>query len=278
MRDYVTALPKNMSMEDVAKISELLACCTRFMLIITGISNNCALQIVGNSLEKIRKSPLCSKTVKRRFERVRKEISLYEYKLENSPHKFFDVYDFDDQTKQLYRPGLSKSEYFDYWRASGNAGYTLIKNYIYALRHKYYIIERRKRTEEEASVMSDMAIAYTVLTLATAAYKDTVERCVRDTGLPKNRFAVFYKDFSLQPILDCWDKAMRSLGPEIWEDNCDEFDKSNINICANDLLRRWFSTDFIVDSLKKATEEYDDIFRTKGCMKKVLNSIEQIRT
>ena len=251
--------------------------CSRLMMVVSGVSNNCALLIVGNSLDSVRRSTRANGAVRKKMELVRKEIGIYEYKLEHSPYKFFDTCDMANETRKLYKNSLTRSEYFDYWRATGNAGYTLIKNYIYALRHKYYLIERRSHTEEESAVRADVAIAFTVLSLAVRTWEETIAQCAAAHKLPKSSFAKIFREFSLKNVMQRWETLLTEIFPDINEKNCDNSDKHNIEICANDLLHRWLSKDFITDSLEKATVEYDELFRTKGCLKKVLKSISIMR-
>lgn len=259
------------------EIENVIFDCSRLMMVVSGISNNCALLVVGNSLDSVRRSARANGAVRKKMGLVRKEIGVYEYKLENSSYKFFDTYDMAAETRKLYKSSLTRSEYFDYWRATGNAGYTIIKNYIYALRHKYYLIERRSRTEEESAVRADVAIAFTVLSLAVRTWEETIAQCAATYKLPKSSFAKIFREFSLKDVMSRWEALLTEIFPDINEKNCDNSDKHNIEICANDLLHRWLSKDFITDSLEKATVEYDELFRTKGCLKKVLKSISIMR-
>ncbi|MGN1173467.1 MAG: hypothetical protein ACI4SO_06735, partial [Muribaculaceae bacterium] len=197
------------------------------MMTVAGVSNNCAIQIVGNALDSVRKSALYKGAARRKIERARKEIGLYEFKLENSQYKFFDVCDMASETRRLYKANLTTSEYFDFWRATGNAGYTILKNYIYALRHKYYLIECRSRTEKESALRADMAIALIILSLAVKSWESVIEQCVKTYKLPKASFLKLFKDFSLKSVMSQYESALMEVFPDINESNFNDSDKRN---------------------------------------------------
>ena len=269
----------NPRMYNAEQITEIIGKCSKFVMTMMGVSNNLALLILGNGLDAAKKSPAYrTKDIKRQFEFCQNTIKKYEYGIKSSEFKFFDVADMTPDVRRIYSDDITNEDFYSYWQASGCAAYPKIKNYVMALRNKYYIIDARQYTQQEAALRADLAVTYTVLSLAVMTFNMVMEQCAQDFKLPQSALAKTFQMFSLEKVLRQWEKAMLTMFPNIKEDNCTDFDKKNIIVCSNDLARRWTSVDLVTSSLEDATNDYEEVFKTEGFKKKVIQSINAMRS
>jgi arsenate reductase-like glutaredoxin family protein len=57
----------------------------------------------------------------------------------------------------------------------------------------------------------------------------------------------------------------------------DPVEDKNIEMGIVQLAETWVNPDYIYDSISDTLPEYEEIFRTKGEMKKALRNIEEVR-
>ena len=87
-----------------------------------------------------------------------------------------------------------------------------------------------------------------------------------------------YGAFNMQKVATQWHKAMANLAPEMDSFRLDELEEKNIAIGLNQLRELWVSPDLPFDATIKAVEDYsDEIFRTKGEVKKALRELSEMR-
>jgi arsenate reductase-like glutaredoxin family protein len=57
----------------------------------------------------------------------------------------------------------------------------------------------------------------------------------------------------------------------------DPVEDKNIEMGIVQLAETWVNPDYIYDSISETLPEYEEIFRTKGEMKKALRNLEEVR-
>jgi succinate dehydrogenase/fumarate reductase flavoprotein subunit len=84
-----------------------------------------------------------------------------------------------------------------------------------------------------------------------------------------------FKDFSLQRVREAWTRAMLLTEDISYE--LEPTEDKNIEMGIMQLAETWVNPDYIYDSVSETLPEYEEIFRTRGEMKKALRNIEEVR-
>lgn len=84
-----------------------------------------------------------------------------------------------------------------------------------------------------------------------------------------------FANFSLHRVREAWTRAV--MMTEDIRYKLDDVEEKNINMGVLQLAETWANPDYMYDSVVETLPEYEDIFRTKGEMKKALRNIEEVR-
>ena len=115
------------------------------------------------------------------------------------------------------------------------------------------------------------------LRLAVCIYENAIRVGVEDYGVPKVLLDAIFGDLNISAVEKRWDRALMMLEPFTGTFELTEQEQRNIQLGLDQLQEEWTSCATLREALSETTEAYEDVFRTKGEMKKALRYIETIR-
>lgn len=244
-----------------------------------GGTNNAPYIVMGNAMDMVKGHP----EYRRKFSKVRgafqhalKEWKKYENRLKYAREfRFFHVADMPADVKKKYGD-ITDEEYYDFWCGLGGVAWELSKNELNSLRYKY-----KKSLDqhgvEYSDIIAEVFLAQACLCTAVTFYEEQVKYVAEKSGLLVAAVKYVMGAFSLKPVADAWAKATLLLNSAAFEYELEEMEEKNIDLGLNQLAEKWSSMDFAFNSLSGATEDYQEVFRTKGEWKKSLREIMETR-
>lgn len=258
------------------EVEDKLRKSTAVVKLICGVGNNAAWITALDGLDHAKKCRNYKHAVVKAFNDVIKEFHKYEkLLLYSEPNVFFNVESMDVKARKKYG-NISNREYYDYWKSMGGVAYQKTFPLLTSLQNKYYkslLEDGVKDAEHIAWVMTAMV----ALELAKQMYIKAINECVVGLGLRKKDVEKIFRGFSFQKITSLWEKALLLLCPETSTLGEREIDKRNIEMGIVQLYEAWSAPSLLYDSAIKSAEDYDEIFRTKGEQKKVMQQLAEAR-
>ena len=101
--------------------------------------------------------------------------------------------------------------------------------------------------------------------------------CARDFGFPHDLLQSIFKFFSLRKVADIWKNALTMTAPDTQNYALDEVEDNNIAQGIMQLEMEWSDPKMIYGSAFTATEDFEEIFRTKGEWKKAMREIGEVK-
>lgn len=240
---------------------------------ITGIANNAAWTITLDCHDQVKKHPKYRQEVKKAFKEMLKIHKDYELGIKYNKHNLFCVKDMDESVRVKYKDNLSDAEYLELWEGLGGAAYMESKPLITALHHKF-----KKSYENHGAkhpdILAHAMVGYTVLFLASSIYDQYLEVCEAEYKVPIKVSNYVYNCLSMKKISDAWTKAMRML--DNTEYHLEEGETRNVELGVQQLQKLWCDHHLLARSLRKAADDFDDVFKNKRTLKKVHADINEI--
>lgn len=256
-------------------ISRLLAA-SGMVKITLGVMNTCSWLVTLDAHDVIRKSPRYRQQVKKAFKTVLDEHKAYENRLLYATvNRFFCVEDMTPETRKKFGADFTDQKYFEFWKGIGGPAYNSTRPLVTSLWNKYRkSLEEHGQKESVASAWAFTALA--ALRLADAKYESFINRCPEDFGLDTGIARNVFSQFSMKRVLDAWMKAT-----EMFADTSDypisEMEDRNISLGIEQLADAWLDPSILYDSTQDTIPDFDDIFRTKGEMKKAMREIAEYK-
>jgi hypothetical protein len=145
---------------------------------------------------------------------------------------------------------------------------------ITALQHKCKrILDSRGITNSDA--LAWITTARACLDLAVVIYDMTALVLTNEHGIPARYVREVFGKFSLRPVQERWKHAEQLLSLDDIPLTASEI--RNVELTLEQLQEKWTSIDLIYELMGETAESYDEVFRTKGEMKKVLRNISELR-
>lgn len=240
---------------------------------ITGIANNAAWAITLDCHDQVKKHPKYRHAVKKAFKDMLKVHKDYELGIKYNKHNLFCVKDMDESVRVKYKEDLTDADYLELWEGLGGAAYMESKPLITALHHKF-----KKSYENHGAkypdILAHAMVGYTVLFLASSIYDQFLEICQEECNVPIKVANVVYNCLSMKNVSDAWTKAMRLL--DNTEYHLDEGETRNVELGVQQLQKLWCDHRLLARSLRKAADDFDDVFRNKKMLRKVHAEINEI--
>lgn len=256
---------------DPIKVSEAAS----MVKLVTGVANNCALLIMLDALDQVKKHPAYRQRVKMLYGRAIEEWHDYERRLLYAEHnRFFHVEDMMASTRRHYGEHMTDKEYFEFWKGLGGKAYAESRPFVTSLWNKY----RLSLINHKVDNVEPMAWALTgsaCLTLAVQLYDKIIWQESKVSGIFLNIMRHIFAGFSLANVLTAWNRAMRATDPT--EYDLDDVEYRNIQAGIAQLEELWSSHKLLYGSTLAAIPEYDDIFRTRQEMKNAMRNIAEAR-
>lgn len=244
--------------------------------LILGVCNTCAWLVTLDAHDVIRKSPRYKHQIKQAFKAVFEEHKAYESRLlYATTNRFFCVADMTPQTRKKFGADFTDQQYFEFWKGIGGPAYNKTRPLVTSLWNKYRkSLVAHGQKEADASAWAFTAVA--ALRLAQTMYDRIIENCPKDYGLDRRIAVHVFSQFSMKRVLDAWVKATTMFAATAFYP-LEPSEDRNIQLGLEQLVQAWLDTDTLFDSTISTIPDFDDIFRTKGEMKKAMREIAEFK-
>ena len=284
--------PKGVTMDELERTVAQVA---GFVKMMTGMSNNAALAIMGDALDKItdkrsresyreqpyRPHPRYRQRVKQLFNQALQERDHYRRHLlypGEQGVRFFRVSDMPEAARRKYGV-LSNQAYFEFWEGTGSLAYQRSQPLIGSLHNKFRLSLVKHGVPQPEQVAWGL-VAANVLELSVVVWQRAMKSAHEAfEGLLTQDFVEqLYSPFSLHRVSQTWQKAITLMAPEVQGYKLNDTDERNIQLGVEQLMELWISPDLPFDSTIQAVEDFsDDIFRTQGYAKKAMRELADMR-
>lgn len=267
---------------------DLIASTDNLVLTVTGTANNAAWMACLDAIDQIRKHPRYKQMVKggtspaREFGRCFNMLHHYERQLLYGT-RFFHVADMDALTRKVYGSNFTDADYYDYWAAFGFAAYTETKPFFTSLVNKVRLAYLHHGNANPEIIGWAMA-AKLALDIAAELWQSAMESCYsielkhEPTSANVSRWQKRYRCFNLQRVAEAWLHSIDVLDPDSDIDAMlSEQEQSNLKMGYEQLAQEWMKDDTLYGARIKTAEDFADIFRTHGEMKKVMRQFADMR-
>ena len=121
-------------------------------------------------------------------------------------------------------------------------------------------------------------VGVTCLQIAIMLYENAIDDAIKNLSpdVREAKTRELFAGFSLRRVHSAWKKAVSLMEPNMFY-KLDPIEDRNIELGIRQIAETWINPDFIYDSLSEGVQDFDDVFRTKGEMKKALRNIAEIR-
>lgn len=270
-----------------ADLTHLLNCTTHFVKTTLGIANNAAWAACLDAMDYIRQHPRYRQQMKGgstpayQFKRCFGLLKKYESGLLYAPqHNYFRVADLTPKARKAWGENITDSDYYDFWAAFGFTAYQSTKPFFTSLVNKIRLAYEH-HGDPHAEIMGWAVAAHCALDLAGQVWVAAVNNCpafakdYKGFNISKKEWEQVYRCFDLREVADFWEKCVNDLCPEKFD--LDELERKNIIAGYIQLEEQWMNENTIYDSRIKTAEDYADIFRTNGEMKKAMRQFAEMR-
>lgn len=280
---------KNLTEEQRSELFKLFNGTNNLMRTVMGVANNAAWAACLDALDQIKKHPRYRQSIKggttprRQFKRCFDLMKGYERNLKyGSGPRFFHVADLTPEARKSYGPNFTDNDYYDMWAASGPVVYEQTKPFFTSLVNKIRLAYLN-HGNPNPDIMGWAVAAQCALDIAVQLWKSAVHTCTTmeldfphiGFRIPEQEWARTYKAFDISTVADFWEKCIRDLDDADYK--LTEQEHANIMAGYNQLEEKWMSNDSIYGSRIKTAEDYAELFRTDGEMKKRVQHYAEMR-
>ena len=242
--------------------------------IMMGPCNNAAWTVCLQAHDKAKTLPQYRHEVKRAFRQSLDAWAAYERELlHDQRNRFFCLKDMSEKTRKTYG-NITDREYYEFWTGTGCEMYVRTAPLITALQHKCKRI-LDSRGIANADALAWITTARACLDLAVVIYDMTALVLTNEHGIHARYVREVFGKFSLQNVRDRWKHAEHLLSLD--DIPLTDAEIHNVELTLEQIQEAWTSLDLIYELMGYTAESYDEVFRTKGEMKKVLRSISELR-
>ena len=239
-----------------------------------GIGNNAAWLIALGALDHAKK---CKeyRRVKHQFKRIVKMYCIYERQLIFADvNRMFHLSDLPEATRAKFG-NISDREYYEFWRATGDAAYHRTQPLITSQWNKYRLSLVNHKIDDAdnlAWVMTGLA----ALMIAVTIYESTIEKCHAIFNVPSSTLRRIFQQFSFANIAKQWQHALFDLAPLAHID-LSTTEEKNIDIGLRQILDEWIDFETLYESLSITVDNYDDVFSSEKSKREVCQEIENLK-
>lgn len=240
-----------------------------------GVGNNAAHLIMLDAHDQIRKHPNYRHEVKRLYKQA---IALFRQQerglLHAATNRFFHVDDMPLEIRKKYGD-ITDAQYFEFWQGLGARAYTESRPLLTSLHNKYRL-SLLNHGIEYSELLAWPMVAQACLELACKLYDTTLKQCTEQLKIPRNIMQRLFALFNLRPVADIWYKALMLIEPKVAKYNLTTQEERNIELGLQQLGEKWSDPNLLYGAAITATEDFAEVFRTKGENKKALREITEI--
>ena len=249
---------------------------------VVGIANNAAYMACLDAFDQVRRHPRYQARVKgghtvawlykRVFNALKEQERTLIYTQEN---RFFHVANMSPQVRKTYGD-ITDREYYDFWAAFGFTAYDSTRPFFTSLVNKLRL-SYQAHGASHADILAWSHAAGMTLDMAVEVYGCAVDQCATGyPAIPPRKWRTLFKDFSMSAVADMWMKAHEALSVETtFEFSLQE--TKNIALGYYQLRDMWMDEKTLFGSRIKTAEDYAEVFRTNGEMKKTQRIFAELR-
>ena len=180
-----------------------------------------------------------------------------------------------DATRKKYGD-ITDRQYFEFWQGMGAYAYQETRPLVTSLWNKYRLsLVNHKAAHPDLLAWPMVGMA--VLNLACSIHEHAVEEACRCLPIDNHIVNHIFARLSLRRVLAAWIKALDLTDPTVHYD-LEPTEQRNIEMGVAQLAEAWANPDLLYDSSSNAIHDFDEIFRTKGEMKKSLREISDMKS
>lgn len=239
-----------------------------------GVGNNCAIAVMLDAHDQIRKHPNYRHEVKRLYKQA---IELFYQRerqlLYGTNIRFFHVADMPPEIRKKYG-NITDGQYFEFWQGLGSRAYTESHPLLTSLHNKYRLSLVAHGIDHADAIAWPM-VAQACLELADNLHATALTQCSEQHRLPIKLLREIFYQFSIHPVVGVWSKALELTEPKLTF-KLSQTEDRNIELGIRQLYEKWSDPKMLYESAITTTENFDDIFRTKGENKKARREIAEL--
>lgn len=276
--------------EQCAEYSQLFNTTSGLIKTVCGIANNAAWSACLDAIDHIRKHPRYRQQIEgnttpaREFNRFFCMMRNYERALiypAINQIRFFHVADMTLETRKSYGADLTDHDYYDFWAAFGFEAYNETKPFFTSLVNKIRLAYLN-HGYQDADIMGWAVAAQCALDISHDIWEAAIDQC-GDLAWKLNHLSTndkawrqTYAPFDLKQHADFWERCVDCLNPSA-NFLPTETEKKNINSGYIQYRDKLTDENVLFGSRIKTAEQFAEIFRTNGEMKKAMRKFAEAR-
>lgn len=192
----------------------------------------------------------------------------------SSTNRFFHVADMSEVTRKKYGD-ITDRQYYEFWTGIGGEAYSRSRQMVTSLQNKY-----RLSLMQHGIAMPEMVAwvmtAQACLELAVTMYEKALDNIEEELHIPRKVLDFVFGRFSMKEIAKVWRQAMEATEPNA-NYELEGIEERNIEQGIIQLQEAWSTTDGLYGATMDSVKDFDDVFRTKGEMKKAMREIAEAK-
>ena len=244
--------------------------------LVCGVANNATWLVMMDAHDGIKHHPRYRQEVKRTYKWAIEAFHENERQLLHAQeNRMFHVGDLTPDGRKKYGD-ITDGQYFEYWQGLGAKAYTEGHQWVTNLDNKYRL-SLIQHGVSHAEILSKVMTAQACLELCCSMYESAIRTCAEDWSIPVDIMQNIFQHFNLRKVADLWKKAMSMTEPKFDTYDLDPIEEKNISQGIVQLEQEWSDPKMLYGSAFTATEDFEEIFRTKGEWKKAMREIGEVR-
>ena len=210
------------------------------------------------------------------FKKAVNDFKDYERQLlTTGENRMFHVADMTEDVRRKYGD-ISDAQYYEFWKGVGGVAYAKTRPHITSLWNKYRV-SLIKHDVKDAEHVAWVMTAQAAIDLSLAMYESAMKECETGMNLHRQLLDGIFGQFSLKTVSKEWMRALMLLAPETDNYQLDSTEERNIDLGLQQLMEAWLDPELLYSSASGAVDDYEEIFATKGFVKKVQREIADVR-
>ena len=272
-------LIKDMMYEEIVKAVSNAAAIFK---LVCGVGNNAAWLVMMDGYDQAKRCKAFRRSLRGGhmvgwyFKKAVNDFKDYERQLlTTGKNRMFHVADMTEDVKRKYGD-ISDAQYYEFWKGVGGVAYAKTRPHITSLWNKYRV-SLVKHDVKDAEHVAWVMTAQAAIDLSLAMYESAMKECETGMNLHRQLLDGIFGQFSLKTISKDWMRAMMLLVPETDNYQLDSTEERNIDLGLQQLMEAWLDPELLYSSASGAVDDYEEIFATKGFVKKVQREIADVR-
>jgi len=272
-------LIKDMMYEEIVKAVSNAAAIFK---LVCGVGNNAAWLAMMDGYDHAKRCKAFRRSLKGGhmvgwyFKKAVNDFKDYERQLlTTEKNRMFHVADMTEDVRRKYGD-ISDAQYYEFWKGVGGVAYAKTRPHITSLWNKYRV-SLIKHDVKDAEHVAWVMTAQAAIDLSLAMYESAMKECETGMNLHRQLLDGIFGQFSLKTVSKDWMRAMMLLAPETNDFQLDSTEERNIEFGLEQLMEAWLDPNLLYSSASGAVDDYEEIFATKGFVKKVQREIAEVR-